>query len=119
MQQVQLYLEHDNFFCPVTGHPIVGPEHFEPSDATAFVYLDEVGDFEHIQDRFAKINEKVNTEEAMEEDPFEQFKRFCDALEDMPSIVVFSLTTMGMACGPVSSTVHIGIDMNYGSKEED
>jgi hypothetical protein len=113
MQQVELDLAHDNFFCPVTGERILGPESFAPSPATAFVFTPESGEFETIQEGLAEIDRKVNTEEVMEEDPWGRFDRFCKELKGRPDIVVFSITTRGMACGPVSSTVHIGIDMNY------
>jgi hypothetical protein len=119
MQQVELNLDHDYFFCPVTGDQIFGPEHFKPSPATVFVFTPESGEFETIHEELAKLDEKVNTEAVMEEDSWGRFERFCQALKGRSNIVVFSITTRGMACGPVSSTVHIGIDMNYQPDEDE
>ena len=113
MQNIELSLDHFDFYCPITGVQILGDEHYEPSPATAFVYSPEAEEFEHIVERLEAVDSKVNTEEIMEEEPFERFERFCEAIKDEPNIVIFSITTHGMACGPVSSTIHVAIDMNY------
>ena len=41
------------------------------------------------------------------------------AIKKIKNLIVFSITTRGMACGPVSSTVHVGIDMNYCTDEDE
>jgi hypothetical protein len=112
MIHVELDLDHDNFFCPATGHQILGGDTFEPSPATEFVFTNESGEFEHIAPKWEQLDKQVNTDEAMEDDPWERFQRFAKAIDE-PKIVVFTITTSGIACGPVSSTVHIGINMNF------
>ena len=118
MQQVELVLEHYDFFCPVTGRRILGPEEFSPSPATAFVFPTQVDDFEFIREEFAKIDRKANTKKAMKDDPDGRFDRFCEGLKGYTNLVVFSITTCGVACGPVAWTTHIGIDMDHRGDQE-
>ena len=112
MQLVKLDLNHDNFFCPVTGQTILRAEEaFRASPATVFCYVDEVSDFETISDE-AKANfEKLEIDE--DEDSTEEiFEKFASTYSDN-NVVCFIITTSGMSCGPASSTVRIGIQMNY------
>jgi hypothetical protein len=118
MNLLKLYLNHDNLFCPVTGHHILSSHHFEPSPATKFVYPLEGDDFEVISDDLKIIEEKVNPEgweeEADDDDDYpKRLIRFLKAIKDVPNLIVFCITTSGMSCGPTSSTVYVGIDMNY------
>jgi hypothetical protein len=51
MQELYLNLDPDNFYCPVTGHPIMSLEEtFSPSLALMFLYLHEVQEFEYVHD---------------------------------------------------------------------
>ena len=81
MKQIELELDHVNFYCPVTGEQIVSSELCTPSPATAFIYLDEIGDFVEINEEFAEINEKIIEKKTRSIDiaimPF--FLRFCKA----------------------------------------
>ena len=52
------------------------------------------------------------------EDGLSNVERFLAAIKDKPNLVVFAITTSGIARGPVSSTMHICIDMNYSEEEE-
>jgi hypothetical protein len=118
MKKIDLDLDHVNFYCPVTGEQIISSELCTPSPATAFIYLDEIGDFVEISDEFTEINEKV-IEKENEEEEFFHFESFMKAIKKIKNLIVFSITTRGMACGPASSTVHIGIDMNYCTDEDE
>lgn len=121
MTLIELCLHHDNLYCPATGHHILSSEHFSPSPATEFVFPVEGDDFECISPELKRIDEKVNPEgwedELLDEDDdLDQpgrIERFLDAIVDNPHLVVFKITTSGMACGPVSSTVYVGIDMDF------
>ena len=42
MQIIDLNLSHNNFYCPATGHHIVGPQHYEPSPALVGMWHCEV-----------------------------------------------------------------------------
>lgn len=122
MQHVQLDLSHDNFYCPVTGFHMLSKDHYEASPATLFVYPEDAGEFEWYSQELEELEFTVNTHEIVDEceDGLSEIERFLLAIQDKPNLVVFTITTSGIACGPVSSTVHIGIDMNYcGEEDED
>ena len=76
MQQVFLELEHLDFFCPVTGQRITGKEHFSPSSATMFVYIDEIGDFEMIHPTLEPIWKQVQAESSDDDCAESDFERF-------------------------------------------
>jgi hypothetical protein len=115
MQIVSVDLFENNFYCPVTGAHILGEEHFEPSPATVFALLDETNELEHGSEEHIKLWESLRDSE---EDSEEAFKKFREKLGG-ESTVCFSITTHGMACGPVSSTIHIAIDFGYCADDDD
>ena len=120
MHHVQLDLSHDNFYCPATGFHMLSAEHYEASPATLFVYPEDAGEFEWYSREFEKLEATINTEDVVDEceDGLSNVERFLAALKDKPNLVVFTITTSGIACGPVSSTVHICINMDYCEDEE-
>lgn len=118
MQTISLVLDHDNFYCPVTGEMILSDDFFEPSPATLFVYLDEVGEFQEIDSALSLIWEQIQAETEGEDFDGDPFEMFCQRIED-DSIVNFEITTYGIACGPVSSTVRIAINMNYCEEDDE
>ena len=121
MHHVQLDLSHDNFYCPATGFHMLSKDHYEPSPATLFVYPEDAGEFEWYSQELEELESTVNTEEIVDEceDGLSEVERFLLAIQDKLSLVVFTITTSGMACGPVSSTVHIGIDIDYCEEEDE
>lgn len=58
---------HDSFdfFCPKTGKMILGPDYFEVSDATAFCFSPDAGDFESIADEYQPLWEKLRSSTEM------------------------------------------------------
>ena len=109
-----------NLFCPVTGQRIQGEETFSPSPATRFVYVDDISEFEMIDPPFQAIWDEVS--ETEDEEDYENgiCARFCERVaEQFPSVVIFDLTSHGIACGPASSRVIIGIDLAYNANDED
>lgn len=119
MQIIELDVDVDHrFYCPVTGQLILAPEDYSPSPATAFCLPPEAEDFDAMQPRLRKIWDKVRAESGNEDAaPWELFEAFCKSLEHENHLVLFNLTSHGMACGPVCSTVHLCIDFAYGSEE--
>jgi len=87
---------------------------YEPSSATVFTFLDEVNDFQNISDDLQIGWDQLQADSDSDEDVFELFEKFL-AKVDNDSIVCFTITTGG---GPVSSTVRIGIDMNFSFDDE-
>jgi hypothetical protein len=121
MHVIELDVDVDHsFYCPVTGQLILAPEDYKPSPATAFVLPPEAEDFDAMQPRLRKIWDKVKAASDDEDpQPWQLFEDFCKELEHDENLVLFSLTSHGMACGPVSSTVHVCIDFAHGSEDFD
>lgn len=118
MQTVKLELDHSNFYCPVTGQLITGDQVFQASPATVFTYVSEVGEFEQITPELKELWDSVEAEADEDDFDIDLFEKFAEKIED-DAIVCFEITTFGMACGPVSSTVRIAINMNYCDEAED
>ena len=111
MQLIELDLGHSNFFCPATGQQIVSEDFFEPSPATRGVWNDEMT--EEPQNLSDEMEDLWNAYvDGIDED--ENWIELPDFLRgvDQPNWVTFAITTSGLACGPVSSTVWIVIDMD-------
>ena len=127
MQEVELDLSHNNFFCPVTGQQITGDDFANPEvPSIRFIYLPEIEDFETIHPDLKpladRIRKKIAAKQEKDEDYCEEFfDLFKEALKKAKanrSLVIYSITTSGIACGPVSETIHIGIDMDYEVEDE-
>ena len=120
MHHVQLDLNHDYFYCPATGFLNLNSAYYEASPATLFVYPEDDGEFEWYSREFEKLEATINTEDVVDEceDGLSNVERFLAAIKDKPNLVVFTITTSGIACGPFSSTVHICINMDYCKEEE-
>lgn len=117
MQAVELDVDADHrFYCPVTGQLILAPEGYSPSPATAFCLPPEAEEFDAMLPGLRKIRDKVRlaTSEGNPA-PWELFEAICKELEHHSNLVLLSLTTHGMACGPVSDTVHLCINFAYGA----
>lgn len=119
MQLIDLNLSHDNFFCPATGHHIVGPEHYDPSPAMLGMWHCEVLDQPEIQDTalqkawdtyFGKISENEDFYWDID------LESFMESVE-RPNLACFKITTSGFACGPVHTTVWFVIDMDFDADE--
>lgn len=113
----ELEAEDFEFFCPVTGEQIVFAEApFEASPAIVFCYLPSEREFEYVSEW---ADEKYD--ECLNKLPYDQYDRENEAFEMLigsqtaieENLICFTITINGMACGPISFTVHICIDMNY------
>jgi hypothetical protein len=103
-----LDIEYDEngvaFECPVTGQVILEEEGFYPSEATVFAWVDICGCFEAGSD---EIEERY--EELAEENWGEYEENFTKLAEEFGCDSLYILTEYGMACGPCSTTLFIGI----------
>lgn len=118
MQIVELSLDHYNFFCPATGIQIIGEDYPCNDDAPSLMgyWIDQALDLPYFNSKeleeawteFCNDHAKKNHGLYPDLDDLENF------LTGYPagSWVVFSITTCGIACGPVSMTVWFVIDMN-------
>ena len=118
MKCIEFDIDHSfEFFCPITGTPILGQDSFERSEAMAFAYCPEAGCVESCDDTAAKLWEEMEEKEAesCDFDAWEQFKEKMAA--DNPYLVLFGFTSYGMACGPVSNTIYVCIDFAHRLEE--
>ncbi len=130
MQIVPLELSHNIFFCPVTGVQLLSLDDYHCSAATLFHFIDIEGDY--LVDPKPKIELLFN--EALEDinnglyedydfryDYSDEAKAFeilvYQKLKLENNYVLFEICTTSFACGTISSTLYIGIDMNYQSAE--
>lgn len=121
MQVVELEVDVDHrFYCPVTEQLILAPEEYSPSPATAFCLPPEAEDFDAMLPGLRKVWERVRLASGEETAaPWQLFDEFRKELEHHSNLVLFSLTTHGMACGPVCDMVHLCIDFAYGAEDYD
>lgn len=130
MQIVPLELSHNTFFCPVTGVQLLSPDDYHCSAATLFHFIDMEGG--HLVDptpeiellyneAFEDINKGLYENYDFRFNYSDEAKAFeilvYEKLKQENNYVLFEICTTGFACGPISSTVYIGIDMNYQSAE--
>ena len=116
MQIVELELSHFTFYCPVTGRQICGVEVGMDESVPSLMgfWEDEFLDKPIINNPELKIDwDKYykSTDRRELSDGFEKFLRSISA----PQWLVYKITTYGMACGPMSSTVWFVIKMELGA----
>lgn len=87
MQKVTIECAPTNFFCPVTGQPIVSESGFQASPATVVVFVSEADAFEHIDPEYGAASREAALPT---NDDSSVIERFLDLIADRP-IVVFQL----------------------------
>ncbi len=130
MQAVEIRLLQPNFFCPVTGRQILGEEACTPSPATVFVYIQDENLFDFVREDLKQVAEAVEASSVLDHDKHDgvvsgddgelrlllPFEALNTALPGS-SVVDFVLCCTEMSCGPVTTTVHLGIDMKWAPGE--
>jgi len=115
VKPVCIELQQQYLYCPVTGALLSdGENEVDPSPATLFIYLHEIGDFQYVRPDIQEILDKI--EESIDEDDDETNlydELINNGLGEGESLLLLSLTYCGFACGPVSTTVDYCFDMNY------
>jgi hypothetical protein len=84
---------------------------WEDVPTVLFHYLPEAGEFDYIVPALqAKIDRKRAElgDEAEELSDFDVLEEYVDSLGEVP--LVFCVTTSGIACGPISESVCVGLD---------
>ena len=114
MQRIPFDMNHPDFFCPITGEQITSEDDFNPSSATTFAWISITGEFEYVNDEFKKLYDDYMANPKNEGDDF--FTDFLDNT-DRHDVVVFEISTDGLACGPSSCTAYIGINKDYNVTE--
>lgn len=101
-------------YCPMCGKPVHG-ENIDPScQHILFTYLDAAGGFMYVKPEVAKIVDKISDDE--NEDSEDLLKKLMKKI-NRKSAMCLSVTSSGMAGGPVSYTTYVGIDFAE-SKDE-
>ena len=117
MQIIELKLDHFNLFCPVTGERILSDEECNDGAKSLMGYwLDEFLFEPFIKDQnlekaWEQELERLKKLDYLECDLWEEFELFLSNFQ-YHNWVVFKITHLGMACGPVSSTVWKVLDLN-------
>ena len=97
-----------DIYCPVCGTPIYAEGRSPSCGHVVFTYITEIGDFDHVsphmEAQVATIRERAEDDEHL--DPVSTLLGQMDST----SILCFSVTTTGVACGPTSSTVYVAVD---------
>ncbi|MEI6204112.1 MAG: hypothetical protein WCP68_19355 [Enhydrobacter sp.] len=117
MQEVNLVLDHYDFFCPVTGQKILWQDNCKSSPATAFIHVDYSQEFPYITPELLKLfEEKCDFifEYEDEDDGLESYERFLLEIKDKPNLVVFNMND-----SESSIMIRVGINMNYCKEEEE
>ena len=94
-------------FCPVCGQLIMGEDEGDKCKHVMFTYIDVVGEFLDVAPKYKEILEKIEEDEDIR-------NPFAKAVEQIkePGVLFLSLTSSGIACGPVSSTACVAVDFN-------
>ena len=128
MQIVNLHLNHYNFFCPATGEFILlenEPINEEAQSLMGYWQSDVISepcimnsDFQDAWDAYIQDGDGDEEDEDKESPGWEEVEAFLEKYKN-PNWVVFCITNRGMACGPVSSTAWLVIDMDVQSIKAD
>ena len=101
-------------YDPETGDSFDGQQEpkWETIPTVVFHYCPEVGEFSYIKPLLQKTIEEKRHELGEEAEDLEDFEILTEYVESLGKVpLVFALTTHGMATGPVSSTVYVGLDL--------
>ena len=101
-------------YDPVTGDIADGVEqpHWEKVPTVLFHFIDEIGEFDFIRDDLRAAIEKKRMDLGADADDMHDFEILSEHLTSLGHApIIFKLTTHGIACGPVSSSVYVGLDL--------
>ena len=113
MQILDLNLSHNNFYCPVTGHRISGPQLYDSSPALVGMWLGDMLEEPEIKDTKLENSYDDYLKQIDKENGMWDIDEFLGGFEN-PDFVVFKITTDGVGHYP---TVWFAINMDY-EKEE-
>lgn len=112
MQEVELVLDHHDFFCPVTGQKIIGEDgEFNPSPAMVYCFVDPTEPMEYAKENVQELYNKFLKE--TDDDYYESYKKLVKEMntQKTENYVVFSIqgNSPFASFGPSKFC----IDMNY------
>ncbi|MFD1315230.1 hypothetical protein [Namhaeicola litoreus] len=116
MQNVELFLNHTNLFCPVTGQKIIDEDgNFTPSNTLVYCFIDEAGGFEYAKEGIESLFETCMKEK--EEELEEAYALFIEKLEEKDETENWLCMTINSnIVGPMEQFGKFCFDMNYNEK---
>jgi hypothetical protein len=113
MHMIEMEIDPEmNFFCPMTGKQVFGPDGFKPSKAMAFVYSPDASDFEMIRPWAKKIWDAIESKASEDDMHTELFERFLEKLQKHSNLVTFVFS----AAGPWTVENYLCFDFAYGTE---
>lgn len=111
MQKVYLSLNHDDFFCPVTGQQILSEFDLKVTPSLKFFYTDTGFIFHTSEDilQVLALNGYDISGESVEIN-IDEAEELINDMKSLENCILFMVTTGGP--GPVSGAYGICIDMN-------
>ena len=104
-----------NIYCPVCGAALYTQEEDATScEHVVFSYIPDIGEFDYVA---SYLKTQVDDIMETEDEDVEPVATLLAQLESK-SILCFSITTSGVACGPTSSTVYVAVDWYPPRNEE-
>ncbi len=116
--------------CPITGSVVLAgydpatgefaegvvKPNWEKIPTALFQYLSEIDEFTYIKPELQAVIDRKRQELSEDADDLDDFEILGEHVTNLGAApLVFCLTTHGMACGPVSSSVYVGLDLAAGN----
>ena len=106
-------VEFETLYCPACGNSIMSPEQDLTEAALCphveWVYIGELGEFVYASPAVQAQIDKL--EDEADEDDVDCLIDKLEAVWHEPTKAHIAITTRGMACGPVSSTIQFGLNL--------
>lgn len=124
--------DHDSLFCPICGTDTYESLSAQqtPCAHVAYVFFDDISEFDQVSPTISNLVDEITKEDMAQQELMQQImqkkismteytelahpvirlEQKIDALFPRNTFLHLGITTYGMACGPMSSTIHIGYD---------
>ena len=97
-------------FAEGCGQPM-----WEKIPTVLFHYIPEVGEFDYVKPELQSQIDRTRTAMGKKADDLDDFELLQDHIGSIGrEPLVFCLTAHGMACGPISASVYVGLDLAAG-----
>lgn len=121
MPRVELYLDHYNFYCPVTGIKVLDKEDQISSPAMLFSFLEGNSELENANEESVSLFESIIRKQKRPKNDIGRFQlafeQLCkDVVDQNANVVLFSLHFGGSLGGDVC---HMVFNMNYSEDDFD
>ena len=112
--EIPFGIAFNQFFCPACGASVVSAETGvaeDPCPHLRFVYIADVCEFAYLDTALGiDLQEAEKVADESKDDDWSPLDTVEKSIDEKAGIL-FEFTTGGMACGPVWSTIFIGIEL--------